>query len=226
MNFFCFVTSDGWIAGDDKLFMITILFFFVLLLPLVLLILFLIAGCLAKKDGKYQQFFSHAKGVLEKSFFLSVLIFVFVSVVSLSIFAYFINSMNEKERIDGFSDYLIRQLNTEYDLDIPDSAQFIEGSHQHSFRDPTITLTFSVSKEDFYGMFVDNWREEGSPGQYALVTPPEDYKSNSCSKGSFGYTKKEFVRFTYQETEPGLIVCELDGPDISSELFVSDRQGG
>lgn len=87
--------------------------------------------------------------------FLLIAGFLFL-VLSTAVF-YF--GQQPREIKKGFSESLLTVLDTQYDIHIPSSAQFMEGSVQHSFRDPFMRITYSIAMEDRNTAVGSNWKD-------------------------------------------------------------------
>lgn len=105
----------------------------------------------------------------------------------------------------GFSEKLVTLLSEQYELNIPDSAEFVSGYFDRAFRDPSVVIYFTVSENEFESIFADNWTKDRSDhtGLFAEL--------NFEPEGNYSYGKELYTALVYSEAENGIINCAFTG---------------
>ncbi len=87
----------------------------------------------------------------------------------------------------GFTESLVDALQNEYGLYIPDSADFVEGEIDQSFRDPSICILFRVPEADFETMISPEWVEEVNISGDINGIPAENVFTKTAARGGYLY---------------------------------------
>ena len=107
----------------------------------------------------------------------------------------------------GFSRKLVSLLSERYELNIPESAVFIDGRFDRAFRDPSVTVCFTVDADELEPMFAGNWEEDKSDKHVGLFT--NDYSFDP--DGGYEYQKEMYTCLLYTDNGDGTLTCYFNG---------------
>lgn len=108
----------------------------------------------------------------------------------------------------GFSDKMTSLLSERYELSIPDSAAFIKGCFDRAFRDPSLTVSFTVDSDEFEEMLAVSWEKLNNPQGYTGVFGSEyDFEPD----GGYSYQKELYTYILFTENGDGTRTCYFIG---------------
>lgn len=107
----------------------------------------------------------------------------------------------------GFSEKLTNLLSEQYEVNIPESAEFVSGYFDRAFRDPSVTVYFTVSENDFEKLFGDNWQNDSLTNYSSLL----DDEWNFEIADTYVYGKELYTALICSEAENGIIKCVFTG---------------
>ena len=105
----------------------------------------------------------------------------------------------------GFSEKLVTLLSEQYELNIPESAEFVSGYFERAFRDPSVVIYFTVPENEIETLFINNWakvRSDHTGLFHELDFEPE---------GSYLYEKELYTVLLCSEAENGTVKCAFTG---------------
>ena len=107
----------------------------------------------------------------------------------------------------GFSRKLVSLLSERYELIIPESAVFVDGRFDRAFRDPSVTVCFTVDADELESMFAGNWEKETSGYGYGFFE--NDYSFDPA--GGYLYQKELYTCLLYTDNGDGTLTCYFTG---------------
>lgn len=107
----------------------------------------------------------------------------------------------------GFSEKLITLLSKQYELNIPDSAEFVSGYFDRAFRDPSVVVYFTVPEAEFESLFGDNWEKDNNNNRHKGLFAELSFESD----GSYTYNNELYTALICSEAENGIIHCAFTG---------------
>lgn len=107
----------------------------------------------------------------------------------------------------GFSKKLVSLLSERYELNVPDSAVFIDGRFDRAFRDPSVIICFTVEADNFEEMFIGNWEKENSGYGHGFFE--NDYSFDP--DGGYLYQKELYTCLLYTDNGDGTFTCYFNG---------------
>lgn len=107
----------------------------------------------------------------------------------------------------GFSRKLVSLLSERYELNIPDSAVFIDGRFDRAFQDPSVTVCFTVDAAELESMFAGNWEEDKSHKQVGLFINDYSFEPD----GGYEYQKERYTCLLYTDNGDGTLTCYFTG---------------
>lgn len=107
----------------------------------------------------------------------------------------------------GFSEKLTDLLSEKYELNIPESAEFVSGYFDRSFQDPSVTVYFTVSENDVENLFGDNWQKDSTNNDHTGLFPELSFEP----KKNYIYTKELYTVLICSEAENGIVECAFIG---------------
>lgn len=105
----------------------------------------------------------------------------------------------------GFSEKLVALLSEQYELNIPESAEFVSGYFERAFRDPSVVIYFTVPENEIETLFINNWEKVRS-GHTGLF-----HELDFEPKGSYLYEKELYTVLLCSEAENGRVKCAFTG---------------
>ena len=107
----------------------------------------------------------------------------------------------------GFSEKLINLLSGQYEIYIPESAEFVSGSFDKAFRDPSVIIYFTVSETEFETLLGNGWEKDDSDNRHTGLFSELNFEP----QGSYSYTKELYTALICSEAENGIINCAFTG---------------
>lgn len=107
----------------------------------------------------------------------------------------------------GFSRKLVSLLSERYELTIPESAVFVDGRFDRAFRDPSVTVCFTVDADELESMFAGNWEEDKSHKHFGLFI--NDYSFDP--DGGYEYQHELYTCLLYTDNGDGTLTCYFHG---------------
>lgn len=107
----------------------------------------------------------------------------------------------------GFSRKLVSLLSERYELNVPESAVFIDGRFDKAFQDPSVTVCFTVGAAELESMFAGNWEEDNSHKHIGLFR--NDYSFDP--DGGYEYQKERYTCLLYTNNGDGTLTCYFTG---------------
>ena len=105
----------------------------------------------------------------------------------------------------GFSEKLVTLLSEQYELNIPESAEFGSGYFERAFRDPSVVIYFTVPENEIETLFINNWVKVRS-GHTGLF-----HELDFEPEGSYLYEKELYTVLLCSEAENGTVKCAFTG---------------
>ena len=106
----------------------------------------------------------------------------------------------------GFSEKLTNLLSERYEINITDSAEFVSGYFDRAFRDPSVTIYFSIPEEDFEKLFCDNWQKDNT-GYSSILDDEWKFEISD----TYIYINELYTALICSEAENGIIKCAFTG---------------
>lgn len=107
----------------------------------------------------------------------------------------------------GFSQRLTDLLSEKYELNIPDSAEFVSGYFDRAFRDPSVNVCFTVREHEFEKLFGDNWKKDSHTNYSSLFSNEWSFEIAD----TYVYSKELYTALVCSEAENGIIKCAFTG---------------
>lgn len=107
----------------------------------------------------------------------------------------------------GFSNRLTSLLSERYELNIPDSAVFIDGRFTRDFRDPSVVICFTVEADTFEDMFIGNWERDDKNGYMGHFSNKYTFDPD----GGYVYQKELYTCLLYTDNGDGTLTCYFTG---------------
>ena len=107
----------------------------------------------------------------------------------------------------GFSEKLITLLSEQYELNVPDSAEFVSGYFDRAFRDPSVAVYFTVSEAEFETLFGDNWEKDSYNNRHKGLFAELSFEPDR----SYTYNKELYTALVCSEAKNGIISCAFTG---------------
>ncbi len=106
----------------------------------------------------------------------------------------------------------------QYDLTLPDSAEYVGGFFDNAFRDPSMIVAFSVASEDVEWMLSETWEEGYDSSLPAYV---EEYLglSGFLAEKTWRYSGELYTSLWCSADENGRCVCVFSGRHPSRSAF-------
>ncbi len=105
----------------------------------------------------------------------------------------------------GFSEKLVALLSEQYELNIPESAQFVSGYFERAFRDPSVVVYFTVPENEIETLFIDNWAKVRS--DHTGLFRELDFEP----EGNYLYEKELYTALLCSKAENGTVKCAFTG---------------
>ena len=107
----------------------------------------------------------------------------------------------------GFSNRLTSLLSERYELNVPESAVFVDGRFDRAFRDPSVTVCFTVDAAELESMFAGNWEEDKSHKHVGLFINDYSFEPD----GGYEYQKERYTCLLYTDNGDGTLTCYFTG---------------
>lgn len=139
---------------------------------------------------------------MKKIFCIALAVIMLLSFSACSFF-----STGPLEIESGFSRKLVSLLSERYELNVPESAVFVDGRFDRAFRDPSVIICFTVDADELESMFAGNWEEDKSHKHFGLFK--NDYSFDP--DGGFEYQKERYTCLLYTDNGDGTLTCYFHG---------------
>ncbi len=102
------------------------------------------------------------------------------------------------------------QLAEQYELTLPSSAEFVGGYYDNAFRDPSLTVAFTVARSELDAMLSEHWKEASVVGKPAILKDQlalDDFTPD----GQYHLETELYTFLWYTQTEDGRLLCLFSG---------------